>query len=158
MEDEPIVFVVDDDPAGRDLVAALVKSHGMAVESYTSAEQFLHHFDRSRYGCLVVDARIPGLGGLELQEQLRTEGIGLPVIVTSACADVPMAVRAMHGGAVTFLEKPYCSHELWENICQALQQHREYCQHQSRQKEFQALLDTAVRLDLEEAKCAENVA
>ena len=137
MENGPIVFVVDDDPTACDLVAALVKSHGMAVESYTSAEQFLDRFDRSRHGCLVVDVRIPGVGGLELQQQLRDEEIGLPVIVTCARAEIPTAVRAMQGGAVTVLEKPYCRHELWENICRALQQHRKHREHQIRRAELQ---------------------
>ena len=158
MNNEPVVFVVDDDPAARDLVAVLAKSHGMAVESYASAEQFLGHFDRSRHGCLVVDAQIPGVGGLELQKQLRAEEIDLPVIVTCARAEIPTAVRAMQGGAVTVLEKPYCRYELWENICMALQQHRKHREHQIRRAKFQESLAAAVRLDLAEMEGAEGVA
>jgi two-component system response regulator FixJ len=115
------VFIVDDDPAARESVAALVRSHGLEAETYDSAEDFLARFDRRRDGCLVVDVRMTGMSGIDLQEQLRREGVELPVIVITGYGDVASAVRAMRTGAFTFLEKPCNDQQLWESICLALQ-------------------------------------
>lgn len=127
MRSEPTVFVVDDDPASRDSVAALVVSKGLATKCYASAEQFLENFDRSRYGCLVLDMRMTGMSGLELQEELLAQRIRLPVIIITGYADVSAATTAMRNGAVTFLQKPCSEEELWASISAALQRHRE-CQ------------------------------
>jgi FixJ family two-component response regulator len=126
MEDSPIVFIVDDDPAARDSLAAMLESKDVAVQTYASAEDFLEHFDRSRLGCLVADVRMTGLSGLELQERLAADGSDLPVIIVTGYGDIPSAVHAMRTGAVTFLEKPCREGELWENISKALQWHREH--------------------------------
>jgi two-component system, LuxR family, response regulator FixJ len=115
------VFIVDDDPAARDSMAALIQSHGLQAETYESGEDFLARFDRNKAGCLVVDVRMAGMSGLELQDRLIEEGIELPVIVITGYGDIPTAVRAMRGGAITFLEKA-CGHEkLWNSISQALE-------------------------------------
>ena len=116
------VFVVDDDPAARDSVAALVTSKGLAVESFESAEEFLASYDRSQGGCLIADLRMDGMDGLQLQQRLIEKRIRLPVILISAYANVPTAVTAMNRGAVTFLEKPCGDHELWTNIRKAIRQ------------------------------------
>lgn len=140
MGDEPLVFIVDDDPAARDSVAALLGSKGVAYEKYPSAEDFLKNFDESRYGCLVVDVRMEGMSGLDLQARLRAEGVDLPVIVITGYGDVPSAVTAMRTGAITFLEKPCGDHELWEAICKAVDGHR-------RQREGQVrLAELATRI------------
>ena len=120
MENEPTVFVVDDDPAARGSVAALVASHGLKVESFASAEEFLAARDPARRGCLIADVRMAGMSGLELQERLVARRDPLPVIIITGFADIPMAVRAMQAGAVTFLEKPCADQELWQSIQAAL--------------------------------------
>lgn len=116
MVNDPVIFVVDDDPAARNSLAALVKSRGLAVESFASAEDFLARYDPAKRGCLIADVRMTGMSGLELQEQMAAQRVNLPVIVITGFADVPMAVRAMRGGAVTFLEKPCTEQELWDAI------------------------------------------
>src|SRR5438270_78343 len=95
------VFIVDDDPDSRNLIAALVKSKKVPAATYASAEEFLRDYDGSP-GCLVTDVRMSGMTGLELQQTLKGRGIELPVIVVTGFADVPMAVRATKAGAVAF--------------------------------------------------------
>jgi FixJ family two-component response regulator len=120
MNHEPVIFIVDDDPAARNSMAALIKSRGLAVQTFASAEEFLEGFDRGQRGCLVVDVRMTGMSGLDLQEEMNAQGIKLPVIVITGFADVPMAVRAMRAGAVTFLEKPCGEQEIWDAIQTAI--------------------------------------
>jgi two-component system, LuxR family, response regulator FixJ len=121
MSSDKTVFVVDDDPGARESVAALVKSRGLKVETFASAEDFLAAFDANKRGCLVLDVRMTGMTGLELQERLASMASQLPVIIITGHADVPMAVRAMQAGAITFLEKPSAEQELWANIQKALE-------------------------------------
>ena len=121
MQSEPTVFIVDDDPAARDSVAALVSSKGMPVETFQSGEEFLKGFDSSRLGCVVADVHMGGMTGLDLQESLGKRGARLPVVLITGYGDIPTAVRAMAAGAFTFLEKPCRDHELWGTIRKALQ-------------------------------------
>ena len=114
------VFVVDDDPHAREAHESLVRSVGLPVESFSSAHEFLAAFAPDRSGCLVLDVRLPGMSGLELQEQLNTLGADLPVIVVSAYGDVPTVVRAMRSGAFDFLSKPFDPQSLLERIQEAL--------------------------------------
>ena len=114
------VFIVDDDPAARESVAALVRSHGLEAETFESAEDFLARFDRLKDGCLIIDMRMTGMCGLKLQELLRAEGVELPVIIITGYGDITTAVQALRGGAQTFLEKTCNDQLLWEAICQAL--------------------------------------
>lgn len=107
MTPELTVHVVDDDAAIRDALRLLLKSSGMRVETYASAEQFLGACRPPLSGCLLVDVRMPDMSGLELQERLATHGIRLPVIVITGHGDIAMAVRAMKAGAVDFIEKPF---------------------------------------------------
>jgi two-component system response regulator FixJ len=120
MDHDPVIFVVDDDPAARNSMAALIKSRGLAVQTFASAEEFLAGYDPRQRGCLIVDVRMTGMSGLDLQEQMAAQGVNLPVIVITGFADVPMAVRAMRAGAVTFLEKPCGEQEIWDAIQAAL--------------------------------------
>ncbi len=114
------VFIIDDDAASRESVAALVRSHGVEAETYESAEQFLERFNPQQSGCLVVDVRMSGMTGVQLQQRLIEQGVELPVIMLTGYGDVPTAVQAMRAGACAFLEKP-CNHkQLWESIEQAL--------------------------------------
>jgi FixJ family two-component response regulator len=121
MDQDAYVYIVDDDPGARASVAALVQSRGVATQEYASAEEFLHVAHEELCGCLVLDVRMQGMGGLELQEELQRRGIALPVIVITGYADVPMAVRAMQSGAVSFLTKPCQPERLWETILQAME-------------------------------------
>jgi two-component system, LuxR family, response regulator FixJ len=120
MTTEPIVFIVDDDPAARDSVAALVKSKGVQVRVFSSGEDFLASLDPALFGCVVADVRMTGISGLELQSALNQRKVPLPVIIITGFGDIPTAVRAMKAGASTFLEKPCRADELWASIQKAL--------------------------------------
>ena len=100
---------------------ALVGLRGLKAVGFSSAEEFLAQYDPQQKGCIVVDVRIPGMSGLELLEELRRRKSTLPVVIITGYGDVPMAVRAMQAGAVTFLEKPCQEQELWQGIKQALE-------------------------------------
>ena len=121
MKSEPTVFVVDDDPAIRQSMSALVDSVGLACETFASAQDFLSAYDPARPGCLVLDIRMPDMSGLELQNKLSTAGIRIPVIFISGYTDVSMAVQAMENGAVTVIEKPFGGQAMLERIQQAIQ-------------------------------------
>jgi FixJ family two-component response regulator len=128
VETDPTVFIVDDDPAVRQALMALVRSMRLRAETYESAQQFLDAFDAARPGCVLLDVRMPGISGLRLLEQFNREEIPLPAIVMSAYGDVPMVVRAMKAGALNFLEKPCRDQQLWEAIQEAIKwdaDHRE---------------------------------
>jgi FixJ family two-component response regulator len=101
------IFIVDDDEADRDSLAALLSTYGFQPQTYGSAQEFLADFAPTSRGCLLLDVRLPGMSGLDLQERLAQQGVHLPVIVITAYGDVPTAVRAMKAGAVEFIEKPY---------------------------------------------------
>lgn len=118
---EPTVFVVDDDPAARNSVCAIVTAKGMRAEAFESAEAFLAAFDPSRPGCLVLDYSLPGMDGLQLQQNLAKLGSTLPVIVITAYANVPLTVQAMEGGVFTLLEKSAVDRDLWSKIEKALE-------------------------------------
>jgi two-component system response regulator FixJ len=119
---QPIVHVVDDDRAVRDSLSFLMKSVGFESMAYDSAEAFLAKADLNRPGCLIVDIRMQGMSGLELQQLLNERSSKLPVIIITGHGDVPMAVQAMKAGAVDFLEKPYDNQLLIARIRQCLQQ------------------------------------
>ncbi len=119
--DKQTVFVIDDDEAVRESIAALVDIRGMPVETFASGEDFLASYSGVAPGCVVTDLRIEhGMTGLELQVALRERGCEIPVIVISAYANVSNAVQAMHNGAITLLEKNCSSDELWKAIVEAL--------------------------------------
>lgn len=120
MKDDLTVFVVDDDAAVREALVLVIRSVGLAVEGYGSAEDFLSAYDSRRPGCLVLDVRMPGMGGLALQERLAARGIDLPIIFLTGHADVRMSVRAMKGRAFEFLEKPFNDQELLDQIHKCL--------------------------------------
>ena len=117
-----IVHIVDDDRAVRDSLSFLMKSVGFESMTYDSAEAFLDKADLNRPGCLIVDIRMQGMSGLELQQLLNERSSKLPVIIITGHGDVPMAVQAMKAGAVDFLEKPYDNQLLIARIRQCLQQ------------------------------------
>lgn len=114
------VFVVDDDEAVRQSAEMLVRSVGLAVEAYPTAQAFLQAYDPSRPGCLLLDLRMPGMSGLELQRTLKERDVTLPVIIMTGHGDVPVAVQAFKDGAVDFIEKPYSKQMLLERIRDAV--------------------------------------
>lgn len=121
---EPTVFVVDDDQDMRSSFKWLIESVGLPVEAFRSAEEFLEAYEPAQPGCLLLDVRMPGMGGLRLLERLHAQGSQLPVIVVTAHGEVAMAVQAMKSGAFDFLEKPANHQQLLERIQDALAEDR----------------------------------
>jgi two-component system CheB/CheR fusion protein len=117
----PTIFVVDDENPIREAMRELLQEEGWAVEVYSSGEVFLEAYRPGREGCLVVDARMPRMSGLELLQRLKVQDGGLPAIMITAHADIRLAVRAMKAGAMAFLEKPLQYDELIVNIERALE-------------------------------------
>ncbi|CAK0773051.1 Transcriptional regulatory protein FixJ [Gammaproteobacteria bacterium] len=120
MSQQPTVFVVDDDPAVRDSLRLLLESVGLVAETFSSAHQFLDATEPEQSGCVLLDIRMPGMSGLELQRRLVARGITLPVIIITGHGDVTTAVQAMKTGAVDFLEKPFNDQVLLDRIHDAI--------------------------------------
>jgi len=141
MSDEHLVFVVDDDQAMRASLQWLIESVGMAVRTFDSANAFLAAYEPSWFGCLLLDVRMPGMSGLELQAYLARRDIRLPVIVITGHGDIAMAVKAMKAGAVDFIEKPFNDEDLLSSIRNALR-------HDEQQRALHARrADIAARLE-----------
>ena len=121
MKSDVTVFIVDDDAEVREAIQLLMESVGLNVELYTSAQSFLEAFDPMRAGCLVLDIRMPGISGLELQARLGAESICPPIVIITGHGDVPMAVKAVHAGAVDFIEKPFNDQHLLDSVHRALE-------------------------------------
>ncbi len=121
MNTDVTVFVVDDDVEVRNAMKLLMNSVGLAVETFASAEEFLARFDPARPGCLLLDIRMKGMSGLELQERLALEEIQPPIIIITGHGDVPMAVRAVKVGAVDFIEKPFNEQVLLDSVHRAIE-------------------------------------
>ena len=123
-ESDATVFVVDDDRSVREGLVDMIESLGMQAKAFTSAQQFLQHKRPDTPACLVLDVRLPGLSGLDLQRQLGQSGQPVPIIFITGHGDIPMTVRAMKEGAVEFLTKPFRDQELLDAIQQALRADR----------------------------------
>src|ERR671918_321016 len=121
---DPIIFVVDDDPSIRDALTSLLRSVGLRVETFESARAFLTRQPSDVPGCLVLDVRLPGLSGLDLQRELAAAQITMPIIFITGHGDIPMTVQAMKAGAVEFLTKPFRDQDLLDAIHQALERDR----------------------------------
>ncbi|HEV2285269.1 MAG TPA: response regulator transcription factor [Steroidobacteraceae bacterium] len=117
----PTVFVVDDDEGVRNSLRFLLKSVGLPTRALGSAGEFLESYKPSQPGCLVLDVRMPGMSGLELQQQLNLRGAVIPVIFITGHGDIPMAVEAMQQGAFDFLQKPFRDQDLIDRIQRALE-------------------------------------
>ena len=117
----PTVFVVDDDEGVRNSLRFLLKSVGLQTQTLASATGFLATYKPSQPGCLVLDVRMPGMSGLELQQQLNLRGAVIPVIFITGHGDIPMAVEAMQQGAFDFLQKPFRDQDLIDRIQRALE-------------------------------------
>jgi FixJ family two-component response regulator len=119
-----IVFVVDDDQSVREALSSLIRSIGLNVETYASAHEYLRRSPQQSPACLVLDVRMPGLSGLDLQLELAKQGREIPIIFVTAHGDIPMTVKAMKAGAAEFLSKPFRDQDLLDAICQALARDR----------------------------------
>ena len=120
---DAVVYIVDDDELIRDSLKVLVKSVGLHAEAFSSAQLFLDAKLPDRPGCLVLDIRMPGLGGLDLQSELQKKGVSIPIIFITGHGTVPMSVRAMKAGAVDFLQKPFEDQELLDAIQNGIKLH-----------------------------------
>jgi FixJ family two-component response regulator len=134
-EPEAIVFVVDDDRAMRDSLRWLLESIGLSVRTYATAAEFLREHQPSQPGCLVLDVRMPGMSGLDLQAELVQRGAALPTIVVTGHAEVAMAVRAVKAGAIDFIEKPFSDQLLLDRVRQALEIDRQSREVRARREE-----------------------
>ncbi len=141
MTEQETVFVVDDDEAARESLRWLLESVGHKVRCYASAREFTAACDRTVPGCLVLDVRMPGMSGMELQEHLKAQDWCLPVIIVTGHGDIPMAVRAIRGGAVDFLQKPYNDQTMLDRIQHAL----EMCRQRRREHVQLARIQAAYR-------------
>ncbi len=120
LPDVPTVFVIDDDADVRASIQGLLKSAGLRSESFERAEQFLQRKPPDIPSCLILDVSLPGINGLDVQQQLRSAGLQIPIIFLTGYGDIPMSVKAMKSGAVEFLTKPLKRHTLLDAIQQAL--------------------------------------
>ncbi|MBC8158951.1 MAG: response regulator transcription factor [Alphaproteobacteria bacterium] len=128
--------MVDDDPAVRDSLRWLLTSVDLDVAAFASAQEFIDAYDPDQQGCILVDVRMPGMSGLELQEELSTRGTNLPVIIITGHSDVQMAVRAMKAGAFDFIEKPFNDQALLDLVQKAIEENRATIRVQSQQNEI----------------------
>ena len=120
MTREPMVFIVDDDLGMRKSLNLVMKSAGLQTELYASAEEFLDDYDPEQPGCLVLDLKMPGMSGRELQEKLAAQQVRIPIVFLTGYGDVPTAVDAMRSGAVDFLQKPASHRDLLERVRKAI--------------------------------------
>jgi FixJ family two-component response regulator len=120
MADDPVVYVVDDDEGVRNSLESLIRSVGLSVQTFASAQEFLGTKRKNAPGCLVLDVRLPGLSGLDLQSELARAEIQTPIVFITGHGDIPMSVRAMKAGAVEFLTKPFREEDLLDAIRQAI--------------------------------------
>jgi FixJ family two-component response regulator len=128
----PTVFVVDDDASIREALSSLVRSIGLSVETFSSAKEFLGHKRSEAPACLVLDVRLPGLSGMELQRELGVVDNQIPIIFITGHGDIPMSVRAMKAGAVEFLAKPFRDQDLLDAVQQAIERDAESLKQRSK--------------------------
>lgn len=135
-EEPPIIYVVDDDASVREAIESLVRSVHLDVQSFGNAQEFLDHERADRTACLVLDVRLPGRSGLELQRDLCERGVAIPIVFATAYGDVPMSVTAMKRGAIEFLMKPFRDQDLLDAIQLGLERSRCERQHERERGEL----------------------
>ena len=139
---EPTVYIVDDDDAVRDSLAWLLSSVKLPVRAFASAEEFLDALDPVPTGCVLIDVRMPGTSGLQLQETLKDRAANLSVIIVTGHADVPMAIRAMKAGAVDFVEKPFNDQQVLELVSKAMEKNTRAVRNIAHNDEIRGRYDT----------------
>lgn len=135
-EPNAIVLVVDDDVSVREALGSLIRSAGLRVETFASAQEFLARPRADAPSCLVLDVRLPGLSGLDLQKRMAEANLEIPIVFITGHGDVPTSVQAMKAGALEFLMKPFADHDLLEAIQQAIKRDRDTRQHRAQMKEL----------------------
>jgi FixJ family two-component response regulator len=148
-ETQPIVYVIDDDRAIREGLESLIRSIGLRVATFASAADFLRATRPNVPSCLVLDVRMPGQSGLELQSQMRGAGMHIPIIFITGHGDIPMTVRAMKDGAMEFLTKPVRGQELLDAIQKAIAHDRELRQKRAEIEELRARFDSLTPREME---------
>jgi len=148
------VYIVDDDEAVRDSLRWLLEANGYRVRAYQSAESFLEEYDPDQVGVLIADVRMPGMSGLELQEQLLARKAPLPIVFITGHGDVPMAVSTMKKGAIDFLEKPFNESDLREIVARMLEQASQRVSQAQAQRDHEAML---ARLTAREQQVLERI-
>ncbi len=151
-QDDRIVCIVDDDEAMRDALDALLSAVGLRVETYDSAAGFLESFDSERIGCLLLDVRMPGMSGIDLQRHLSEKFGFIPILLISGHADVTMAVEAMKRGAVDFIEKPIEGGLLVERVQKCLRHDAERRREQAMRDELRSLIENLTAREREVAE------
>lgn len=134
------VFVVDDDDAAREAMQELMESVGIEVQTFSSAIEFLGVYSPEFHGCVLLDVRMPGMSGLQLQEELLRRGPHLPLIFVSGHGDIPMAVQTLQKGAVDFVEKPFGGQVLLDKVHEALRLDEQSVRRQAQVREAEARL------------------
>ena len=146
------VYIIDDDADAREAVGVLVRTLGLVVKEYDSAENFLQNYAGHRPACIVADMRMLGMSGLELLKELRRRGLSVPVIILTAHADTPTTVQAMKSGAFTTLDKPCRNSELWDTIRVALHDDIRRGEEDRRRQQVQERLDSLTPAEREVLK------
>lgn len=141
MANKPKVYIVDDDPAVRQSTRVLLEVVGLETAEYGTAQAFLDAYNPEQRGCLVLDVRMPGMSGMELQQRLSEQGIDIPVIIITGHGEVAMAVQAIKCGAVDFFTKPFSPQELLQRVQQAIAEDEKKCQERAWKREIHARLD-----------------
>jgi FixJ family two-component response regulator len=138
---KPTVFIIDDDEAMRDSLGLLMRSVGINYETYSNAQSFLENYEESRSGCLLLDIRMPGMSGLDLQQKLQEMDAELPILFITGHGDVPMAVEAMKKGAVDFFQKPFRDQALLDRISQVMTQLNDNQKKQAERQQIRSRLE-----------------
>jgi FixJ family two-component response regulator len=144
-EPDATVFVVDDDASIRESLGSLIRSVGLKVETFASAREFLARPPADVPGCLVLDVRLPGLSGLDLQSRMAEINREIPIVFITGHGDVPTSVRAMKAGAVEFLTKPFHDRDLLDAIAQAIERHRTARRRQAEMTELNGRYESLTR-------------
>jgi FixJ family two-component response regulator len=152
MAENPVVYVVDDDEGVRNSLDSLIRSIGLSVQTFASAQDFLGAKRPTAPGCLVLDVRLPGLSGLDLQSELARAEIQTPIVFITGHGDIPMSVRAMKAGAVEFLTKPFRDQDLLDAIRQAIQRDQELQQEHAEITDLRKRVRSLTRRELEVMK------
>lgn len=145
----PIAYVVDDDESIRTLWRWLMESNGIAVRTFSTAAEFIESYRNGSAGCLVLDLKLPGMSGLELQEYLNRKDIEIPIVFVTGHGDVPSAVSAIKGGAVDFIQKPFSHREVLSIIEKAFQRDAEIRERRTRRLRIAVRLATLTEREQE---------
>jgi FixJ family two-component response regulator len=148
-ETDAMVFVVDDDAPMRESLKNLIRSVGLRVELFSSAQEFLRSKRLDLPSCLVLDVRLPGLSGLDLQKRTTEAGMEIPIIFITGHGDIPMSVRAMKAGAVEFLTKPFRDQDLLDSIQEALERDRKAREERAALQELRSRFASLTRRERE---------